>query len=54
MLYAFTTDEAAFTFPPPGLTLRWFGVAWNRADLWEALSLSLQAAAAAVSRATGL
>jgi putative spermidine/putrescine transport system permease protein len=44
MLYAFTTDEAAFTFPPPGLTLRWFGVAWNRPDLWEALTLSLQVA----------
>ena len=27
LLYAFTTDEAAFTFPPPGLTTRWFGVA---------------------------
>ena len=40
MLYAFTTDEAAFTFPPPGLTLKWFGVAWNRTDLWQALTLS--------------
>ena len=32
MLYAFTTDEAAFTFPPPGLTTKWFGVAWERPD----------------------
>jgi putative spermidine/putrescine transport system permease protein len=47
MLYAFTTDEAAFTFPPPGLTLRWFGIAWSRADLWAALTLSLQVAAIA-------
>ncbi len=44
MLYAFTTDEAAYTFPPPGLTWRWFGVAWNRTDLWQALTLSLQVA----------
>jgi putative spermidine/putrescine transport system permease protein len=28
-LYAFTTESSAFTFPPPGLTLDWFGVAWD-------------------------
>jgi putative spermidine/putrescine transport system permease protein len=50
MLYAFTTDEATFTFPPPGLTTRWFGVAFNRPDLWDALFLSLKVA----SIATGL
>ena len=44
MLYAFTTDEAAFTFPPPGYTLKWFGVAWNRPDLWSALLLSARVA----------
>jgi putative spermidine/putrescine transport system permease protein len=44
ILYAFTTDEAAFTFPPPGLTTRWFGVAMNRPDLWAALGLSVQVA----------
>jgi putative spermidine/putrescine transport system permease protein len=42
ILYAFTTDEATFSFPPPGLTLRWFGVTWGRPDFWEALRLSLQ------------
>jgi putative spermidine/putrescine transport system permease protein len=47
MLYAFTTDETTFTFPPPGLTTRWFGVAMGRADLWEALLLSLRIAAIA-------
>ena len=26
-LYAFTTEEASFRFPPPGLTTRWFEVA---------------------------
>lgn len=44
LLYAFTTEETAFTFPPPGLTLRWLGVAWGREDLWRALTLSLQTA----------
>ncbi len=45
VLYAFTTDEATLTFPPPGLTLRWFGEAWARADLWQSFGLSLQVAA---------
>lgn len=44
MLYAFTTDEATFTFPPPGLTTRWFEVAMGRSDLWAALGLSLRVA----------
>lgn len=47
LLYAFTTEDAAFTFPPPGLTLDWFGVAWSRADVWPALWLSLQVATVA-------
>ncbi len=45
LLYAFTTDDATFTFPLPGLTLKWFAVAWGRADVWRALALSLQVAA---------
>ncbi|MDZ4771262.1 MAG: ABC transporter permease [Chloroflexota bacterium] len=40
-LYAFTTEEASFTFPPPGLTLEWFGVLFQRSDFWNALGLSL-------------
>ncbi|MEW5986960.1 MAG: ABC transporter permease [Chloroflexota bacterium] len=44
LLYAFTTDDATFRFPLPGLTLQWFGVAWRRPDVWRALSLSLQVA----------
>ena len=47
VLYAFTTEDSAFTFPPPGLTTRWFGVALQRQDLWPALGLSLQVAAVA-------
>ena len=46
-LYAFTTDESTYTFPPPGLTTRWFGVAFGRPDLWRALGLSMQVAAVA-------
>jgi putative spermidine/putrescine transport system permease protein len=43
-LYAFTTEETAYTFPPPGLTTRWFLEAFQRADLWSALTLSLKVA----------
>jgi len=46
-MYAFTTDEATFSFPPPGLTTQWFGVAWARADFWSALTLSLRIAGVA-------
>jgi putative spermidine/putrescine transport system permease protein len=43
-LYAFTTDEATYSFPLPGLTTKWFGVALGRNDLWQALTLSLKVA----------
>jgi putative spermidine/putrescine transport system permease protein len=46
-LYAFTIEENAFTFPPPGLTTRWFGEIAGRGDFWQALGLSLQVAAVA-------
>lgn len=46
-LYAFTTEEKSYQFPPPGLTLKWFGVAWHRADIWPPLWLSVQVAAVA-------
>jgi putative spermidine/putrescine transport system permease protein len=51
LLYAFTTDDRSFTFPPPGLTVRWFAVAWGRSDIWQALWLSLRVAAAATALA---
>jgi putative spermidine/putrescine transport system permease protein len=54
VLYAFTTEEAAFTFPPPGLTLQWFPAAWARADLWQALWLSVQVATVAMALAVAL
>lgn len=44
-LYAFTTEERSYQFPPPGLTTKWFGVAWGREDIWPPLYLSLQVAA---------
>jgi putative spermidine/putrescine transport system permease protein len=43
-LYAFTTEEKSYQFPPPGLTLKWFAVTWDRADVWQALSLSVRVA----------
>jgi len=44
ILYAFTTEEGSYTFPPPGLTLRWFEVLMSRSDFWDALGLSLRVA----------
>lgn len=46
-LYTLTPDEATYTFPLPGITFRWFGVALGRPDLWSALILSLRVAAVA-------
>ena len=49
-LYAFTTEERSFQFPPPGLTTQWFAVAWNdRPDIWPPLWLSLKVATIATS-----
>ena len=44
ILYCFTTDDRSYSFPPPGLTAKWFGVAFERDDLWAALGLSLRVA----------
>lgn len=54
VLYMFTVDERAFTFPPPGLTIEWFGVTWNRPDVWRALTLSVQVASVATAVALAL
>jgi putative spermidine/putrescine transport system permease protein len=43
-LYAFSTEERSYQWPPPGLTLRWFEATWNRPDVWQALTLSVQVA----------
>jgi putative spermidine/putrescine transport system permease protein len=42
--YALSSEEKSFVWPPPGLTLKWFGVALGRADIWPALTLSIEVA----------
>ena len=44
-VYAFTTEEKSYQWPPPGFTLKWFGVTLNRPDVWDALLLSLRVSA---------
>lgn len=51
-VYAFTTEEKSYQWPPPGLTLDWLSVTWNRPDVWAALKLSLRVAS--VSTAVAL
>ena len=48
-VYAFTTEERSYQWPPPSLTTQWFAVTWNRPDVWEALSLSVKVAAIATA-----
>lgn len=43
-VYAFTTEERSYQWPPPGLTTKWLAVTWNRPDIWEALILSVKVA----------
>ena len=54
VLYAFSVDDKTYSFPIPGFTARWFGMAWERADVFAALTLSLKVAAVATSIALGL
>ncbi len=52
VLYAFTTEEKSFQFPPPGLTARWFSTAWfDRPDIWPPLWLSIKVALIATALA---
>jgi putative spermidine/putrescine transport system permease protein len=50
-LYAFTTEEKSYQFPPPGYTLKWFSVVWERPDIWNALWLSVHVATLATAAA---
>jgi putative spermidine/putrescine transport system permease protein len=50
-LYSFTTDTAAYTFPPPGLTLQWIPQALANPEMQEALSLSIRVALLATAAA---
>jgi len=44
-IYAFTTEDRTYQWPPPGFTLKWLSVTWNRPDVWEAMQLSVKVAA---------
>ncbi|MGA7266776.1 MAG: ABC transporter permease, partial [Aestuariivirga sp.] len=48
-LYAFTTEEKSYQFPPPGFTLKWFSVVWERQDIWDAIWLSVKVAGIATA-----
>ena len=43
-IYAFNTEESAFSFPPRGFTLRWFVEAAARQDVLDAIGLSARVA----------
>ena len=44
VLYAFSSEDKSYVFPPPGLTTQWFGVALQRQDVWDAIGLSVRVA----------
>jgi putative spermidine/putrescine transport system permease protein len=44
ILYAFSSEDKSYVFPPPSLTTQWFAVAVNRVDVWNAVTLSVQIA----------
>ncbi|HWO25541.1 MAG TPA: ABC transporter permease [Kofleriaceae bacterium] len=51
VMYAFNTEESAFSFPPKGFTLRWFAAAAARDDVVAAIKLSVKVALAATAGA---
>ena len=44
ILYAFSSEDKSYVFPPPGLTTQWFAVAIERQDVWDAMKMSFQIA----------
>jgi putative spermidine/putrescine transport system permease protein len=50
-LYSFTTEQSAYTFPPPGLTLKWVPQALQNPEMLAALGLTLRVAALATAAA---
>ena len=44
VLYAFSSEDKSYVFPPPALTTKWFAVALEREDVWAAIGLSVQVA----------
>ncbi len=51
ILYAFSSEDKSYRFPPPDLTAKWFAVAFARDDIWQALGLSLRVAATSTATA---
>ncbi len=49
ILYAFSAEDKSYVFPPPALTTQWFAVAWERQDVWDAITLSFQVALASTA-----
>ncbi len=43
-LYSFTTEQSAYTFPPPGLTWKWVPQALQNPEMLSALGLTLRVA----------
>ena len=54
ILYAFSAEDKSYVFPPPALTTQWFGVAWDRPDVWAAIKLSARVAACSTAIAVVL
>ena len=52
-VYAFNTEESAFSFPLQGFTLRWFALALGREDVRAAIALSLKIAALSTATLLG-
>lgn len=46
-LYSFTTEQSAYSFPPPGFTLKWIPQALANPDMQTSLLLTLRVAALA-------
>ena len=44
ILYAFTTEDKSYQFPPPGYTLKWFSIAFGIEDILSAIYLSIHVA----------
>ena len=47
LLYSFTTEQSAYSFPPPGLTLKWVPQAIQNPDMLAALGLTVRVASLA-------
>lgn len=44
ILYAFSSEDKTYVFPPPSLTTKWFAVTLERSDVWQAMLISAEVA----------